>query len=142
MYNAITDCGAGGLSSSVGEMAETLGATVQLETVPVKYPGLQPWEVWLSEAQERMVMAVPDANWEALVAVCRRHDVEATRIGHFTGDGILTVKHRDEVVGQLQTSFLHDGIPQRQMKAVWTVRPPVELTLEVPDATAALETLL
>lgn len=142
LYNAITDCGAGGLSSSVGEMAETLGATVQLETVPVKYPGLQPWEVWLSEAQERMVMAVPESNWDALQAVCRRHDVEATRIGHFTGDGILTVKHRERIVGQLQTSFLHDGIPQRQMKAVWTVRPPVELSLAVDDATAALKDLL
>ena len=142
LYNAITDCGAGGLSSSVGEMAETLGATVQLETVPVKYPGLQPWEVWLSEAQERMVMAVPEKSWAPLVAVCHRHGVEATRIGHFTGDGVLTVKHEEEVVGQLQTHFLHDGIPQRRMKAVRTVRPTRPIDLQLDDPTAALLALL
>ena len=122
LYNAITDCGAGGLSSSIGEMAETLGADVQLEDVPLKYPGLQPWEIWLSEAQERMVMAVPDRSWDALQTICKRHGVNVTSIGRFTGDGVLTVSHGATLIGQLTTSFLHDGIPQRKLSARWTRR--------------------
>ena len=66
LYNAITDCGAGGFSSSVGEMGEDLGVEVDLSEVPLKYPGLQPWEIWISEAQERVVIAVPPAKLEAL----------------------------------------------------------------------------
>ncbi len=65
LYTAITDCGAGGFSSAVGEMGAELGADVELQTVHLKYPGLRPWEIWLSEAQERMVLAVPPANWPA-----------------------------------------------------------------------------
>ncbi|MEE2755878.1 MAG: phosphoribosylformylglycinamidine synthase subunit PurL [Myxococcota bacterium] len=133
LYNAITDCGAGGLSSSVGEMAEKLGASIQLEDVPLKYPGLQPWEIWLSEAQERMVMAVPDHHWSALKEICRKHGVDATSIGRFTGDGILTVAHGQQPIGRLTTSFLHDGIPQRKLSAEWTRQPTRPLTLEIDD---------
>lgn len=138
LYNAITDCGAGGLSSAVGEMASTLGASVQIEDIPTKYPGLQPWELWLSEAQERMVLAVPDRHWEALLALCEQHLVEAVCIGRFTGDGVLTVQHRDTVVGSLDVHFLHDGLPQRQMNATWVVEPTASGPVQVDDWEAAL----
>jgi phosphoribosylformylglycinamidine (FGAM) synthase-like enzyme len=65
LYTAITDCGAGGLSSAVGEMAGELGAEIELARVPLKYDGLRPWEIWLSEAQERMVLAVPPHRWSS-----------------------------------------------------------------------------
>ena len=128
LYTAITDCGAGGLSSAVGEMGEELGAEVQLADVPLKYAGLQPWEIWLSEAQERMVMAVPPENWPRLQQLCQRHDVEATALGTFTGDGHLTVRHGEQQVGRLSTQFLHHGLPPRSMNAHWT--PPA---LQEPD---------
>ncbi|NND74337.1 MAG: phosphoribosylformylglycinamidine synthase subunit PurL [Ilumatobacter sp.] len=117
LYSAITDCGAGGLSSAVGEMAEGVGADVELDLVPRKYPGLQPWEVWLSEAQERMVVAVPPRNVSAIINRCARVGVDAAEIGAFTGDEVLTVRSGGEPVAQLDTAFLHDGRPQRQMRA-------------------------
>ena len=117
LYSAITDCGAGGLSSAVGEMGEATGARVALDDVPLKYAGLQPWEIWLSEAQERMVLAVPPANLDALLALCAGEDVEATVIGQFTGDGRLTVTHGGRTVVDLAMAFLHEGIPQRVLDA-------------------------
>ena len=120
LYSAITDCGAGGLSSAVGEMGEATGARVALDDVPLKYAGLQPWEIWLSEAQERMVLAVPPANLATLLALCAGEDVEATVIGQFTGDGRLTVTHGDHMVVDLAMAFMHKGIPQRTLDAVWT----------------------
>jgi phosphoribosylformylglycinamidine (FGAM) synthase-like enzyme/phosphoribosylformylglycinamidine (FGAM) synthase PurS component len=119
LYDAITDCGAGGLSSAVGEMAEEVGAEVNLERVPLKYPGLRPWEVWLSEAQERMVLAVPPDKWPRLEAICRGLDCEATVIGHFSGDGCVTLRWQGRVVGRLSTAFLHGGLPRRHLRAVW-----------------------
>jgi phosphoribosylformylglycinamidine synthase subunit PurSL len=119
LYSAITDCGAGGLSSAVGEMGETTGARVALDNVPLKYAGLQPWEIWLSEAQERMVLAVPPANLAALLALCASEDVEATVIGEFTGDGRLTVTHGERTVVDLAMEFMHKGIPQRVLEAIW-----------------------
>ena len=98
---AITDCGAGGLSSAVGEMAAELGADVHLDRVPLKYPGLRPWEIWLSEAQERMVLAVPPAHWPRLQAICAGLDVEATALGRFTGDRRITLRYGERIVGQL-----------------------------------------
>ena len=83
LYHAITDCGAGGLSSAVGEMAAGLGAHIRLQDVPLKYPGLRPWEIWLSEAQERMVLAVAPGTWTQLLAICAGQDVEAANIGVF-----------------------------------------------------------
>jgi len=104
----------------VGEMGEATGARVALDDVPLKYAGLQPWEIWLSEAQERMVLAVPPANLAALLALCASEDVEATMIGHFTGDGRLTVTHGGHTVVDLAMTFMHKGIPQRTLEAVWT----------------------
>jgi phosphoribosylformylglycinamidine synthase len=123
LYHAITDCGAGGFSSAVGEMAEALGAQIDLAGVPLKYAGLRPWEIWLSEAQERMVLAVPPAHLDALAAVCERHGVEWADLGFFTGDRRMVVRHGDVMVVDLDCQFLHDGIPQRQMQAVWRPVP-------------------
>lgn len=122
LYTAITDCGAGGLSSAVGEMGAQIGATVQLSEVSLKYPGLRPWEIWLSEAQERMVLAIPPQNWARLQAIAQTQDVEAIAIGTFEPTGNLTLRYGDVQVGELSMDFLHDGIPTRHMQAVWT--PP------------------
>lgn len=66
LYHAITDNGAGGLSSSVGEMAEdTGGCVLDIAKAPLKYDGLRPWEILLSEAQERMTLACPRTNWSS-----------------------------------------------------------------------------
>ncbi|MGH2618164.1 MAG: phosphoribosylformylglycinamidine synthase subunit PurL, partial [Thermomicrobiales bacterium] len=119
LYSAITDCGAGGLSSAVGEMASELGADVELARVPLKYDGLRPWEIWLSEAQERMVLAVPPANWPALQEVFAAEGVEATAIGRFTGDGQLRVRYEGAVVADLDCAFLHKGMPIRNLESVW-----------------------
>jgi phosphoribosylformylglycinamidine synthase len=126
LYTAITDCGAGGLSSAVGEMASELGAAIYLERVPLKYAGLRPWEIWLSEAQERMVLAVPPAHWPQVDAICRGLDIEATALGEFTGDGLLTLRYAGQVVGQVSVEFLHGGIPRRHLQAVW-MRSSTEL---------------
>ena len=117
LFTAITDCGAGGLSSAIGEMAEGIGADVDLAGAPLKYPGLRPWEVWLSEAQERMVLAVDQQRWPQLQQLCARHGVEATSLGIFTGDDVLHVHHGSTTVLRLDTRFLHDGRPQRDMHA-------------------------
>jgi phosphoribosylformylglycinamidine synthase len=117
LYSAITDCGAGGLSSAIGEMAEGVGADVELDLVPRKYPGLAPWEVWLSEAQERMVVAVPPAHVDELRTRCERVGVGIADLGTFTGDGRLVVRSGGAIVADVETSFLHDGRPQRQMNA-------------------------
>ncbi|PDW02868.1 phosphoribosylformylglycinamidine synthase subunit PurL [Candidatus Viridilinea mediisalina] len=119
LYSAITDCGAGGLSSAVGEMGAGCGAHVTLERVPLKYAGLQPWEIWLSEAQERMVLAVPPTNLNAFLALCEAEDVEATAIGTFTADGRLRVNYKELEVVDLAMEFLHDGLPQRVLEALW-----------------------
>ena len=86
LYNAITDCGAGGFSSAVGEMGEKIGARVDLDKAPLKYQGLSYTEIWISEAQERMILAVPPENWERLEALCAGEDVEATVIGTLRSD--------------------------------------------------------
>jgi phosphoribosylformylglycinamidine synthase len=120
LYTATTDCGAGGLSSAVGEMAETLGADVELGKVPLKYAGLRYDEIWISEAQERMVVSVPPANWEAVKRICDAEGVEATVIGTFRDDGRLIVRYDGQVVGELDMKFLHGGIPRTTRKATWT----------------------
>ena len=141
LYRAITDCGAGGLSSAIGEMAEVVGAEVDLALVPLKYPGLAPWEVWLSEAQERMVLAVPDVS--ALKSVCDAHGVELADIGVFTGDGRLVVRYAERVVLDLDTAFLYDGRPTRQLVAHRRAPERVsDLAIAVADEPATLLALL
>ena len=119
LYNNITDCGAGGLSSAVGEMGEKLGAVVDLEKVPLKYDGLSYSEIWISEAQERMVLSVPPENMEEIRSVFEGENVEATFIGEFTGDKRLHLRYKGETVADIEMSFLHDGVPRTTRKATW-----------------------
>jgi phosphoribosylformylglycinamidine synthase subunit PurSL len=118
LYNDITDCGAGGLSSAAGEMASVIGAEIELQDVRLKYPGLAPWEIWLSEAQERMVLAVAPEKLPTLQDLCDTFNTELTDIGTFTGDGKLIVRYGGKTVLELENEFLHEGIPQRQLKAI------------------------
>jgi phosphoribosylformylglycinamidine synthase len=144
LYTAITDCGAGGLSSAVGEMAAKLGCDVDISRAPLKYPGLAPWEIWLSEAQERMVLAIPPAHMNEFLAMCGMNDVGVTDLGRFTGDGRLVVRYGEKVAVDLDCRFLHDGIPQRRLVA----SPPKAATkaavafATAPDAASALLRLL
>jgi phosphoribosylformylglycinamidine synthase subunit PurSL len=118
LYTAITDCGAGGLSSAVGEMAEGVGADVELDLVPLKYAGLEPWEIWLSEAQERMVVAVAPDALDELRARCdaaRRRARRPRRTSPATAGSSCAAAAT--VVLELDTEFLHDGRPQRRMTA-------------------------
>ena len=118
LYSRITDCGAGGLSSAVGEMGEETGARVDLDKVPLKYSGLNYAEIWISEAQERMVIAVPPEKIDELLALCQSEDVQTTVIGEFTDDKKLNLFYKDHRVADLDMKFLHEGIPQWQLKAV------------------------
>jgi phosphoribosylformylglycinamidine synthase subunit PurSL len=119
LFTAITDCGAGGLSSAVGEMGAQLGARVELDRVPLKYAGLRYDEIWISEAQERMVLSVPRHRVEELLKLARGEDVEATVIGEFgTPRRELLLNYRGNEVGRLSMEFLHDGIPMPRRKAV------------------------
>ncbi len=119
LYRSITDCGAGGFSSAVGEMGEDIGAEVHLERVPLKYEGLAPWEIWLSEAQERMVIAVPPEKLEELQTICESEMVEATVLGSFTDTHRLQVFYEGDIVADLDMEFLHKGLPQHVKQAVW-----------------------
>jgi phosphoribosylformylglycinamidine synthase len=124
LYTSITDNGAGGLSSSVGEMArESGGARLHLERAPLKYPGLQPWEILLSEAQERMTVAVPPDKLEEFLSLAERLDVEATVLGEFTNDGLFTVLWEGETAALLPLEFLHEGLPKMRLRARWV--PPI-----------------
>lgn len=130
LYRAITDNGAGGLSSSVGEMAQLAGgAEIDLERAPLKYAGLQPWEIFLSEAQERMTLAVPPESLEALLELARRREVEATALGHFTNDGELRLRYEGRLVGALDMAFLHGGCPTLELTARWDSTPTAEESL-------------
>jgi len=123
LYRAITDNGAGGLSSSVGEMAQLSGgAAMDLQLPPLKYEGLQPWEIFLSEAQERMTLAVPPQRIKAFLALAEKRDVEATVLGKFNDSSKLVLCYGKQIVCMLDMDFLHGGCPRLQLKAKWT--PP------------------
>ena len=122
LFRSITDCGAGGFSSAVGEMGADLGAEVDLDKAPLKYEGLSYTEIWISEAQERMVLAVPPEHWPALHALCESEGVEATDLGQFVDTGRLTLSYRGEPVADLSMHFLHEGRPPVVRAATFT--PP------------------
>ncbi|WP_339672618.1 phosphoribosylformylglycinamidine synthase subunit PurL [uncultured Gimesia sp.] len=128
LFSAITDCGAGGFSSAVGEMGEKTGAEVWLDQCPLKYAGLSYTEIWISEAQERMVLAIPPENWEAFEKLCADEGVEASVIGKFTDTSHLVLKYQDQVVADLEMSFLHDGRPPVVREAVYKVPAFTPLT--------------
>ena len=115
LFHPITDCGAGGLSSAVGEMGATLGAAVDLDRVPLKYDGLSATEVWISEAQERMVLAVAPGDWEKLARIADDEGVEASVIGTFTGDGRIELAWKGQAAGSLDCHFLHEGRPRGRL---------------------------
>jgi phosphoribosylformylglycinamidine synthase subunit PurSL len=127
LYTAITDCGAGGFSSAVGEMGEDIGAEVWLDRAPVKYAGLSYTEIWISEAQERMVLSVPPGNWDELHSMCAAEGVEATVIGKFAPTGRLVLKYDEHVVGDLTMDLLHNGRPPVIRSASYTPRSPEPL---------------
>jgi len=119
LYSAITDCGGGGLSSAVGEMGKDLGVIINLEKVPLKYRGLDPWEIWISESQERMLLAVPEKNLMEFLKIFENENSEATVIGKFTGNKKLILKYYNGVVANLDMDFLHNKIPRVVRKARW-----------------------
>jgi len=121
LYRAITDCGAGGFSSAVGEMGAELGAEVRLDRAPLKYTGLSATEIWISEAQERMVLAVAPDMMDRLKAICALHEVEMCDLGHFgTDDRSLVLRYGHQEIGRLSMAFLHDGLPKTTREAQWT----------------------
>jgi phosphoribosylformylglycinamidine synthase len=144
LFSNITDNGAGGLSSSIGEMAKgSGGAAIHLDRAPLKYPGLAPWEIFLSEAQERMTLGVPPAKKNAFLDLAKRREVEATVLGEFTASGRLECFHLGKLIGALDMHFLHDGVPKMHLQAKWT--PPTrkpEITIQQSDLMADLKAVL
>ena len=129
LFNAVTDCGAGGFSSAVGEMGEHVGAEVWLDKAPLKYDGLTYTEIWISEAQERMVLSVPQESWDELNELCASEGVEAAILGRFAPTGRLQLTYNGHIVGDLSMQFLHDGRPPVIRDAIYQPDPvqPIEL---------------
>lgn len=141
LYRTLTDNGAGGLSSSVGEMAtHSGGAEIHLEKAPLKYPGLAPWEIFVSEAQERMTLVVPPETLEAFLDLSGKRSVESTDLGSFTDSGHLEIHYADQFVGLIDLEFLHEGWPVMELPATWT--PPALPLALVPMERDLTERLL
>ncbi|MDR0675749.1 MAG: phosphoribosylformylglycinamidine synthase subunit PurL, partial [Elusimicrobiota bacterium] len=117
LYNSLTDCGAGGFSSAIGELGEKTGAEVHLDKVSLKYDGLKPWEIWVSEAQERMVLAVPENNLDEIIKIFESEDVEVSILGRFTDSKKLKLFYKNEKICELDMDFLHNGIPRYEKEA-------------------------
>ena len=117
LIRAVQDLGAGGFSSAIGEMGEKTGVTVRLEKAPLKYQGLAPWEIWVSESQERMLVVLPKNNLKMFLEICKKYNVEGTEVAEFDGSKQLNVYFGKEKVGDLEMSFLYGGLPQRVMIA-------------------------
>ncbi len=141
LYSAVTDCGAGGFSSAVGEMGESLGAEVWLERAPLKYDGLSYTEIWISEAQERMVFAVPPAKLERMKAICAAEGVEASVIGQFVATGMLRLMYAGEEVGSVSMEFLHGGRPPVVREATYNPPPFVDTPLPALEPAAVQDSL-
>ncbi len=143
LFRAITDCGAGGFSSAVGEMGAELGAEVELDNAPLKYEGLSYTEIWISEAQERMVLAVPPEKWAELDELCKSEGVEATVLGTFGGGGSLILRYQGEIVCNLDMHFLHEGRPKvvRTAKTVTVETFEPEFSVTADQQAALLELL-
>jgi len=145
LYNAITDNGAGGLSSSVGEMAQfSGGCDMDISKAPLKYDGLRPWEILLSEAQERMTMAVPPDKLDTFLSLASEMDVMAVTLGEFTDSGLFHVRYKDKHVALLDMDFLHNGVPRMELSAVWERKtaPGTPAPLETPDQGGLLKQML
>jgi len=132
--SGITDLGGGGLSSAIGERAHTArcGAYVDLDKVPLKYGGLAPWEIYVSESQERMLLAVPKENLGEVLSIFEDEDVEATPIGRFTADSILTIDYSAERVAEISIDFLFEP-PTARRKAKLATSKQSEPVFKEPD---------
>ncbi|MBQ4106236.1 MAG: phosphoribosylformylglycinamidine synthase [Lentisphaeria bacterium] len=138
LYRFITDNGAGGLSSSVGEMSELCnGCRLELGAAPLKYSGLDPWEILVSEAQERMSFAVPPEKKEEFLALAAARDVEVSILGEFTDDGFFHVLYNGKTVARLSIEFMHSGLPKMHLKAAWRA-PQFEEPVITTDVAADL----
>ena len=144
LFKSITDNGAGGLASSVGEMARQInGCEVDLEKAPLKYQGLEPWEILLSESQERMTVSVTPSKIEVFLKLAKKRDVEATVLGRFINSGKFHVKYGDKSVAYLDLEFLHEGVPQKKLVAIWKQPIYEEPEFEQPeDLTNVLKEML
>jgi len=132
LISCITDNGAGGLSSSIGEMAEyTNGCEIDLAKVPLKQAGLSPWEILVSESQERMTIAVRPEDQAAFESLAHLHEVEVTPVATFTSTGVFHVRYNDTTVAYLPIEFLHDGVPQLELESAWA--PPEHLPFAPPQ---------
>jgi phosphoribosylformylglycinamidine synthase len=144
LYSSFTDNGAGGLSSSIGEMAEdTGGCEIHLDRAPLKYSGLRPWEILISEAQERMTLAVPPEKLTEFITLAQEMDVEATDLGLFTDSGFFHCFYKGQTACYLDMEFLHKGVPQMVLPAKWEAPTTAEPNLAEPsDYKVQLEALL
>ncbi len=121
LYTSITDNGAGGISCSIAEMArECGGCMVELDNVPLKYPNLSPWQIWISESQERMTLAVPKEKLEIFNKLMERHGVEMTVVGEFNNSGKCIVNYNGETIMDIEMTFLHNGLPAENQKTTYT----------------------
>ena len=145
LYRALTDCGAGGFCSAIGELGAETGVHVDLSAVPLKYPGLRPWEIWLSESQERMVLAVRPEDWPAVQIILREEGVEGAVVGTFSDDRWLRVSYRGASVAELPMAVLHEERPRTALQAVWkdaeTPRPDRPRAAQAPLADTLLRLL-
>jgi phosphoribosylformylglycinamidine synthase len=143
LYVRCHDVGGGGLSSAVGEVGEETGVRVDLEKVPLKYTGLSYMEIWISESQERMLLAVPPENIDKFLAICEKEDAIATVIGEFTSDRRLQLYYEGNKVCDLDMAFLHGGLPQLEREAVWEAPKNPEPKFIMPsDLTGDLKKIL
>jgi phosphoribosylformylglycinamidine synthase len=135
LYKGVTDNGAGGLSSSLGEMAQASGGVrIELDKCPLKYAGLAPWEILVSESQERMSFAVGPPTLDAFIALAKKRGVEAVVVGEFTSSGIVDIVYKDKTVGALSMDFLHAGLPKMRLRAQWKTPPAGALAARGDEA--------
>jgi phosphoribosylformylglycinamidine synthase II len=144
LYRTLTDNGAGGFSSSVGELAQLSGGCeIHLDKVVLKTSFLEPWEILLSESQERMTLAVPKKHFEALQQLAKTHEVEITKIGTFTETNRFVALYNNTIVALLDLKFMHEGLPPMELTAEWTEQPESSITLpEKQDLGDVLKKLL
>jgi phosphoribosylformylglycinamidine synthase len=140
LYRTLTDNGAGGFSSSVGELAQLSGGCeIHLDRARLKQIDLLPWEIMISESQERMTLAVPPENWEELCHLAAFHEVELIAIGAFTGNGYFHALYKNQTVALMELEFLHHGLPPMELEAEWSCKEPVQM--EIPDKLDLQETV-
>ncbi len=134
LYNSITDCGAGGISCSVAEMAkECGGCIVELDKVPLKYPNLEPWKIWISESQERMTFAIPPEKLDTFMKLMEKRGVEAKVIGEFNDTDRCVINFNGETIMDLEMDFLHDGLPRKEITTTYTQKQHEEPFAEKPE---------